>query len=71
MHGAFGGGDWLANGVLFAGHHLHVPWVMPAALLDAFLLACPRKRYRSAWLGIAVHSSQTLFFGLLILPLGS
>jgi membrane protease YdiL (CAAX protease family) len=67
MNGAFGRGDWLANGVLFAAYHVHVPWVMPAALLDAFFLAYPTKRYRSAWIGIAVHSSQTLFFGIVLL----
>jgi uncharacterized protein len=66
MNRAFGRGDWLANGVLFAAYHLHVPWVMPAALLDSLFLAYPTKRYRSAWLGIAVHSSQSLFFGLAI-----
>jgi membrane protease YdiL (CAAX protease family) len=68
MNGAFGRGDWLANGVLFAAYHLHVPWAIPAALVDAFLLAYPTRRYRSAWIGIAVHSSQTLFFALVILP---
>jgi membrane protease YdiL (CAAX protease family) len=26
MSGAFGRGDWLVNGVLFAAYHLHVPW---------------------------------------------
>ncbi len=25
MNGAFGRGDWVANGLLFAGYHLHVP----------------------------------------------
>jgi uncharacterized protein len=68
MNRAFGRGDWLANGVLFAAYHLHVPWVMPVALLDSFFLAYPTKRYRSAWIGIAVHSSQTVFFALAILP---
>jgi membrane protease YdiL (CAAX protease family) len=29
MQGAFGGADWLANGVLFALYHLHTPWVIP------------------------------------------
>jgi membrane protease YdiL (CAAX protease family) len=67
MNGAFGRGDWLANGALFAVYHLHVPWGMPAALLDAFTLAYPTKRYRSAWIGIAVHSAQSLVFALLIL----
>ena len=39
MNGAFGRGDWVANGILFAGYHLHVPWVIPAGLLDTFILA--------------------------------
>lgn len=69
MSGAFGRADWMVNGVLFAGYHLHVPWVMPAALLDAFILAYPTKRYRSAWIGIVVHSSQSLLLGVIILPL--
>jgi Type II CAAX prenyl endopeptidase Rce1-like len=47
MNGAFGRGDWVANGILFAGYHLHVPWVIPASLLDTFILAYPSKRYHS------------------------
>src|SRR5512132_3117060 len=39
MNGAFGRRDWLANGVLFAVYHLHVPWIIPQALLDTFILA--------------------------------
>ena len=62
MNGVFGRRDWLANGVLFAAYHLHVPWVIPAALLDTFILAYPSKRYRSALIGIAVHSAQSLVF---------
>jgi membrane protease YdiL (CAAX protease family) len=69
MNGAFGRGDWLANGVVFAAYHLHVPWVIPATLLDAFLLSYPTKRYRSAWIGIAVHSAQSVFVAILVLTL--
>jgi membrane protease YdiL (CAAX protease family) len=69
MNGAFGRGDWVANGLLFAGYHLHVPWAMPAALLDMFTLAYPTKRYRSAWIGMAVHGAQSVFFAILILGL--
>ena len=69
MNGAFGRGDWLANGLLFAGYHLHVPWVMPATLLDTFILAYPTKRYRSAWIGIVVHSAQSVFLGIVIFTL--
>jgi membrane protease YdiL (CAAX protease family) len=69
MHGAFGRGDWVANGVLFTFYHLHVPWAMPATLLDTFFLAYPSKRYRSAWIGIAVHSAQSVVLALLLLAL--
>lgn len=69
MNGTFGRFDWLANGVLFAGYHLHVPWAIPSVLLDTFIVAYPTKRYRSAWIGIAVHSAQSVFFVLLALGL--
>jgi membrane protease YdiL (CAAX protease family) len=70
MNGAFGRGDWLANGVLFATYHLHVPWAIPEALVaEMFLAAYPSKRYRSALIGIAVHSSQTVVFAAIALAL--
>ncbi|HEU0247532.1 MAG TPA: CPBP family intramembrane glutamic endopeptidase [Gaiellaceae bacterium] len=69
MNGAFGRGDWVANGILFAVYHLHVPWVIPAGLLDTFILAYPTKRYRSAWIGIAVHSAQSVVLAILVLTL--
>jgi uncharacterized protein len=69
MNGAFGRGDWVANGLLFAGYHLHVPWVIPAGLLDTFILAYPSKRYRSAWIGIAVHSAQSVVLAILVFTL--
>jgi uncharacterized protein len=62
MNGVFGRRDWLANGVAFAVYHLHIPWVIPTALLDTFILAYPSKRYRSALIGIAVHSAQSVVF---------
>ncbi|MFN8080785.1 MAG: CPBP family intramembrane glutamic endopeptidase [Kineosporiaceae bacterium] len=67
MNGAFGRADWLVNGLLFAAYHLHVPWAIPTAALDAFVLAYPTKRYRSAWIGIAVHSTQSIFFAIFAL----
>src|ERR687894_2470568 len=69
MNGALGRGDWVANGVLFTGYHLHVPWGMPASLLDMFFIAYPTKRFRSAWIGIAVHSAQSVVLAILILTL--
>ena len=69
MNRAFGRGDWVANGLLFTVYHLHVPWGMANALLDTFFLAYPTKRYRSAWIGIAVHSSQSVVLAFLLLGL--
>jgi|tagenome__1003787_1003787.scaffolds.fasta_scaffold20978628_2 membrane protease YdiL (CAAX protease family) len=67
MNGVFGRRDWLANGVLFALYHLHEPWVIPAPLLLP-VEAYGTKRYRSALVGIAVHSTQSLLFLALALP---
>ena len=69
MRGAFGKRDWLANGVLFGLYHLHQPWSIVHSMVDGSLfLAYPSRRFHSAWMGIAVHSSQTVFF--LIITLG-
>ncbi|RYP81847.1 CPBP family intramembrane metalloprotease [Nocardioides guangzhouensis] len=70
MEGAFGRGDWLANGVLFGAYHLHVPWmILPSALIDTIALAYPAKRYRSTWIAIAAHSAQTVVISLAVLGL--
>jgi uncharacterized protein len=70
MKGAFGSFDWVANGLLFAAYHLHMPWVIPATLLfDTFALSYPSRRYRSALIGIIVHSSQSVLVLVLLLTL--
>jgi len=67
MEGTFGRADWLANGILFAVYHVHVPWAIPATFLDAAIISYPSRRYRSAWYGIIVHSAQTVVISLLVL----
>src|SRR5829696_8121568 len=69
MQGVFGRGDWVANGVLFAVYHVHLPWVIPTALVDTFALSYPSRRYRSALIGIIVHSSQSVVVLILLLLL--
>jgi uncharacterized protein len=70
MNRAFGRGDWAANGALFAAYHVHMPWAIPATLVvDTFTLAYPSKRYRSAWIGIAVHSAQSVVLAAIVLTL--
>jgi membrane protease YdiL (CAAX protease family) len=70
MKRAFGRGDWAANGVLFAAYHVHMPWLMPWTLVfDTFAISYPSRRWQSAWIGIAVHSSQLVFFALILFTL--
>lgn len=69
MNGVFKRKDWLANGLMFAAYHLHAPWVIPTTVLDTFIIAYPTKRFRSAWIGIAVHSVQSVFLAILIFTL--
>ena len=68
MKRAFGRGDWAANGGLFAAYHIHSPWLIPWTLLiDTFAIAYPSRRYQSAWIGIVVHSTQSVFFMVIVL----
>jgi uncharacterized protein len=69
MQGVFGRGDFVANGVLFAVYHLHEPWVIPASLADIIWFAYPTRRWQSAWMGIIVHSAQSVFFIVVTLTL--
>jgi membrane protease YdiL (CAAX protease family) len=69
MRGAFGRRDWLANGVLFGLYHLHIPWSIPVNLLDTFIVSYPCSRYRSALIGICVHSVQTVVFTTMLVVL--
>ena len=70
MQAVFGRGDWVANGVLFTVYHLHVPWVMPATLVEGiFLEAYPSRRFQSAWMGIIVHSVQSVVVTIIVLTL--
>jgi membrane protease YdiL (CAAX protease family) len=69
MKAVFGKYDWVANGVLFAVYHLHTPWVIPAALVDIFALAYPSRRFQSAWMGIIVHSAQSVVLIIIVLTL--
>ncbi len=70
MRAAFGRRDWVANGVLFTLYHVHQPWSMPTTLVEGiFLEAYPSQRYQSAWMGIIVHSVQSVFVIAVVLTL--
>ena len=41
----------------------------PFLRINTFIYAYPTKRYRSAWIGVAVHSASSVFLGIVILTL--
>jgi len=69
MRGSFGNWDWLANGVLFGFYHLHQPWgILGGVVSGALLFALPTRLFQSAWMSIAIHSGQSIFFAVVLLP---
>ena len=69
MRGAFGRADWVVNGALMGAYHLHQPWSIPSSIVAGLLMAYPTKRFRSAWMGIIVHSSQSVVLAVMLLRL--
>jgi uncharacterized protein len=68
MEGVFGRWSWVANGVLHGFYHVHQPWGIAASVVSCvFLYAFPSWRFRSTWMGIIVHSAQSVYFSFLIL----
>jgi uncharacterized protein len=67
MEGVFGRGSWVANSILFALYHVHVPWVIPNAVLTGLLYTFPAYRYRSTWMSIILHSAQSVYIAFLVL----
>ncbi len=68
MEGVFGRWSWVANGVLFGFYHLHQPWGMLGSVISGvFFYALPSWRFRSTWMGIIVHSAQSVYFTFLVL----
>ena len=62
------GGSWVANGVLFGFYHPHQPWGIPGSIISGvFLYAFPSWHFRSTWMGVIVHSAQSVSFAFLIL----
>ena len=68
MEGAFGRWSWIANGVLFGLYHIHQPWSITESVVGGSLfLAYPSWRLQSTWMGVIVHSAQSVFIALLVL----
>ena len=55
--------------MLYAAYHVHRWWGVPGILLSTLLLSGASKRYRSALVGIALHSIQSVLLVALVLAL--
>lgn len=67
MEGVFGKRSWIASGVLHGFYHLHQPWGIASSVVSCLLYALPSQRFRTTWMGVIVHSAQSVYFALLIL----
>jgi membrane protease YdiL (CAAX protease family) len=68
MDKLFGRWSWLANGVLFGVFHVHQPWGIAESVIGGSLfLAYPSWRLQSTWMGVIVHSAQSVFIVFLVL----
>jgi membrane protease YdiL (CAAX protease family) len=68
MDSVFGRWSWIANGVLFGLYHVHQPWGIAESVIGGSLfLAYPSWRLRSTWMGVIVHSAQSIFIVFLVL----
>jgi len=68
MEGVFGEWSWLANGMLHGFYHLHQPWGIVGSIVSgAFFYAFPTRHFRSTWMGVIVHSGQSVYLAFLIL----
>jgi membrane protease YdiL (CAAX protease family) len=69
MRTAFGRWDWVVNGLLGGLYHLHQPWSIPSSIINHSLFAYASRRWQSTWMGIAIHSAQSVFFLVVMLVL--
>jgi membrane protease YdiL (CAAX protease family) len=60
MEGVFGRWSWVANGILFGLYHVFQPWGIPGSVLTGLLYTFPAYCFRSTWMSIIVHSTQSV-----------
>jgi len=54
---------------LFGFYHLHQPWgILGGVVSGALLFALPTRLFQSAWMSIVIHSGQSVFFAVVLLP---
>ena len=61
MRGAFGKWDWVANAVLFAFYHMHVPTRILFTVVGGLAWALPSRHFRSIWFALILHGIEGVF----------
>lgn len=69
MIGVGGRFAWAWNSLLFALYHVHQPWTILNVLVSSTVFTYTTQRYRSAWMGIILHSLQSVVATALLLGL--
>ena len=68
MNGVFGRWNWVANSILFATQHVHLPQLMPSALFVDWIVPWAAKRFKSYVVAAILHAADAIFL-LIIFPI--
>ncbi|MDJ0629621.1 MAG: CPBP family intramembrane metalloprotease [Rhodobacter sp.] len=71
MRGVFGKWDWVANAVLFATYHLHVPLRILFIVFGALAWTLPSRHFRSNWFALILHGVEGVFLLVMVFALVS
>lgn len=66
MRGVFGKWDWVANSVLFAFYHMHVPLRILSTVLGSLAWTLPSRHFRSNWFALILHGVEGVFMLVVI-----
>lgn len=71
MRGAFGKWDGVANAVLFAFYHMHVPTRILFTVVGGLAWALPSRHFRSIWFALILHGLEGVFMLAMVFMLVS
>ena len=66
MRGVFGKWDWVANAVLFAFYHMHVPLRILFTVVGGLAWALPSRYFRSIWFALILHGIEGVFLLVMV-----
>ena len=66
MRGVFGKWDWVANAVLFAFYHMHVPLRILFIAVGTLAWTLPSSYFRSNWFALILHGVEGIFLLVMV-----